>query len=67
VKHHLDHLRIVVAGGLDSVDIVFGDMAALAHDFDSEAHRGIRPGSFEAPLRLAVISASSSLARFLPR
>ena len=44
VQHDLDHLRVVVAGGLDGVDIVFTDVAALARDFDGEAYCGVRLG-----------------------
>jgi hypothetical protein len=42
VKHNLDELRMVIAGGFDGGDIVFGDMAVRANDFDRETHSSIR-------------------------
>ena len=44
VQHDLDHLRVVVARGLDGVDIVLTDMAALARNFNGETYGGVRNG-----------------------
>ena len=48
MQHDLDHLRVVVAGGLDCGDVVFADVAALARDFDGEADCGVRLGIVRA-------------------
>ena len=44
VQHDLDHLRIVIAGGLDGLHVVFTDMAAFARDLDGEAYGGVGLG-----------------------
>src|SRR5688572_21945274 len=41
VQDHLDHLRIVVTGGLDRAQISFADMAALASDLYRKCHGGL--------------------------
>ena len=67
VQDDLDHLRVRVTGEFHGREIRFRDVSAAPRYLRGEADGGIGLGSFDAPLRFAVISASSRRATFLPR
>jgi hypothetical protein len=66
MEDDFDHLCIVVAGRLYGIDTSV-TWPCSRTTLTAKRTAASALGSFEAPLRLAVISASSSLARFLPR
>lgn len=63
----LDDLRIIVACEPDGAEILVADMATVARNLAPKRTAAAALGSLDPPPRLATISASSSLARFLPR
>ena len=67
VQDDLNKLSIAVARALERPDVCFINMAAQARHLRGEAHGGVGPGIIGGAIAMAVISASSSLVKFLPR